>query len=321
MTEFCSSLDSKLAELAELKEMIERSQKEVWRLTPWLMIALLLGNFILMAWSAKTNEDRVIRVWALAVAGFFQAPVATVSSAATNYLQSLANIGNAANENDQLKQRVQELEVEIQSKGDLATENERLKSLLNLKTESKYQVRTAKIIGRDPSAWFNDAIINVGSLNDIKLNMPVVTNGGLVGRITAVSPLTSQVTLLTDEKFGAGAAVGEIGANGTLGVVKGLNNRELLEMMYVPGSVEVQIGQPVFTSGQEAIYPPGLKLGEIVDIRSGSATTPHQIFIKPTAQLNTMQEVAVLLYEPPQRQKFDQSIPNAVKDDKGKNKK
>jgi rod shape-determining protein MreC len=257
----------------------------------------------------------------MAIAGFVQSPVTTATSAVTNYMRSLANLGNVTNENDQLKQRVQELEVEIQGKGDLAIENERLKSLLNLKTESKYSVRTAKIIGRDPSAWFNDAIINVGSLNDIRLNMPVVTNGGLVGRITAVSPLTSQVTLVTDEKFGAGAVVGEIGPTSTLGVIKGSKNRELVEMMYVPGSVEIQVGQPIFTSGQEGIYPAGLKLGEIVEIRSGSATTPHQIFIKPTAELNSMQEVAVLLYEAPPRHKFEQSIPNAVKEEKGKNKK
>jgi rod shape-determining protein MreC len=301
--------------------MVERSQKEVWRMTPWLMIALLLGNFILMAWSAKTDEQRVIRVWAMTVAGFVQSPVATASSGVTNYFKSLASLSNAANENDQLKQRVQQLEVEIQSKGDLATENDRLKALLNLKEESKYQVRTAKIIGRDPSSWFNDSIINQGSYNDIKLNMPVVNNGGLVGRITAVSPLTSQVTLITDEKFGAGAVVGEIGTSNVLGVIKGLNNRELLEMLYVPGSIEVQVGQSVYTSGQEGIYPPGLKLGEIVEVSKGSATTSHTIYIKPSAQLNSMQEVAVLLYEPPQRQKFEQSVPNAVKDEKGKNKK
>jgi len=248
--------------------MVERSQKEVWRLTPWLMIVLLLGNFILMAWDAKTASDqRVIRVWAMAI------------------------------------------------------ENERLKSLLNLKNESKYPVRTAKIIGRDPSTWFNDAIINVGSYNDIKLNMPVVANGGLVGRITAVSPLTAQVTLITDEKFGAGAIVGEIGTSSALGVVKGLNTRELLQMDYVPGSVEVQVGQSVFTTGQDGIYPPGLKIGEIVEIQSGSATTPHRIYIKPSAQLYSIQEVAVLLYESPQREKFEQSIPNAVKNEKDKNKK
>lgn len=292
-------------------------------MTPWLMIALLLGNFILMAWDARTgaNQQPVIRVWSMAIAGFVQSPVATASSAVTNYFQSLASLGNAANENDQLKQHIQELEVEIQSKGDLTAENERLKSLLNLQSESKYPVKTAKIIGRDPSSWFNDAIINQGSYNDIKLNMPVVTNGGLVGRITAVSPLTSQVTLVTDEKFGAGAVVGEIGTSNVLGVIKGLNNRELLEMLYVPGSIEVEVGQIVYTSGQEGIYPPGLKLGEIVEVSKGSATTSHTIYIKPSAQLNSMQEVAVLLYEPPLRQKYEQSVPNAVKDDKGKNKK
>ncbi len=302
--------------------MVERSQKEVWRLTPWLMIILLLGNFILMAWSAKTNTNQsVIRVWMLTLADFVQSPVTSAGSAFSNYFQSFANMRSAAGENDRLSERIQELEVEVQNKQDLATENERLKSLLNLQAESKYPIKTAKIIGRDPSSWFNDSVINRGSGDGVKLSMPVVANGGLVGRITAVGPLTSQVTLVTDEKFGAGAVVGEIGSSNVLGVIRGTNDRELLEMLYVPGSVEVQVGQSVFTNGQEGIYPPGLKLGEIVEVRSGSATTAHAIFIKPTAQLNSMQEVAVLLYEPPPRPKFEQSVPNALRDEKGKKKK
>jgi rod shape-determining protein MreC len=129
------------------------------------------------------------------------------------------------------------------------------------------------------------------------------------------------VTLITDEKFGAGAVVGEVGNSNTLGVIKGLNNRELLEMVYVPGSIDVQVGQTVYTSGQEGLYPPGLKLGEIVEVSKGSATTSHTIYIKPSAQLHSMQEVAVLLYEPPPRPRFEQAVPNAVKDEKTKNKK
>lgn len=286
------------------------------------MIALLLVNFILMAWSAKIDsEQRVIRVWTMAVADFVQSPVTSASSGVSNFFQSFASLKDAASENDQLKQKIQELEVEIQSKGDLTSENDRLKALLGLRDSSKFPVRTAKIIGRDPSGWFNDSIINVGSLNDIKLNMPVVTDGGLVGRITAVGPLSSQVTLVTDERFGAGAVIGEIGNSSTLGVIKGLNNRELLEMLYVPGSIDVQVGQTVFTSGQEGIYPAGLKIGEIVEISSGSATVSHKIYIKPTARLSSMQEVAVLLYEPPPPPKFDQTVPNAVRKDKDKNKK
>ena len=97
------------------------------------------------------------------------------------------------------------------------------------------------------------------------------------------------------------------------GVVTGTSKKDLLEMNYVPGSVDVQVGQPVFTTGQDGIFPPGLKIGEIVSVVTGSATTPHQIQIQPAAKLNSMQEVGVLLYEAPQKTEYEQKLPNAVK--------
>ena len=289
-------------------------------MTPWLVIVLLLGNFILMAFDAReiNSGQRYIRVWSQTVADFVQSPVTTVSSAVTNYFGSIASLRSAQDENSTLKQRVQELEVELKGKEELTSENERLKALLNLKEQSKYKVLPARIIGRDPSIWFDSSIINRGSLDGVKLNMPVVTDGGLVGRVTAVSPLTAQVDIITKDKSGLGAVIGEIGTSTALGVVMGTGNSELLEMKYVPGSTEIQVGSPVYTTGQDGIYPPGLKVGEIVDIRSGSATVTHQIFLKPAAGLSSMQEVGVLLYEPPAKEEFEKKLPNAVKD---KNKK
>lgn len=311
--------------------MAERSQKEVWRLTPWLMVALLLGNLILMAWSARQAESNqsMLRVWTQTMADFVQSPVTTIASSFSNYFYSISALRGAADENGQLKQRVQELEVEVQSRQDLATENERLKSLLQLKDESKYPILPAKVIGRDPSAWFNDSIINRGAADGVKLYMPVVTNGGLVGRITMVSPLTAQVTLITDEKNGVGAIVGQIGnAEAYNGVVSGLKDgrdgnidRNLVEMRYVPGSTEVKVGDPVFTTGQDGIYPAGLKIGEIVEVSSGSATVSHTIYIRPSSNISSMQEVAVLLYEAPKREEPKDAVPNALKDSKGKSKK
>jgi rod shape-determining protein MreC len=294
--------------------MVERSQKDVWRLAPWLMIALLLANFVLMAWDAKVaGGERVIRAWTETVADFVQSPVTTVTGSVSNYFSSIANLRSAQDENGELKKRVQELEVETQQKKELAAENERLRSLLKLKEQSKYNVLIARIIGRDPSAWFDSAIVNRGSLDGVRLNMPVVTDGGLVGRITAVSPLTSQVDLITRDKSGIGAVVGQIGESSALGVVTGTSKKELLEMKYVTGSTDVQIGQTVFTTGQDGIFPPGLKIGEIVNLVSGSATTPHQIEIQPASRLGSMQEVGILLYEPPDRGEFEQKLPNAVK--------
>jgi rod shape-determining protein MreC len=296
--------------------MAERSQKDVWRLTPWLVVALLLGNFVLMAFDARdaTSGQRMVRVWAQAVAHFVQAPVSTVTASVTNLFQTFVTLRSAQDENDQLKQRIQELEVEVKQKEDLASENERLKTLLDLKERSSYKVLTASVIGRDASAWFDSSIINRGSLDGVELNMPVVADGGIVGRVTAVSPLTAQVDLITRNKSGLGGVVGEIGTSNALGVVSGTSRRDLLEMRYVPGSVEVKVGDPVYTSGQDGIFPAGLKIGEVVEVVSGSTTTPHQILIRPGARLDSMQEVAVLLYEPPPRPKYEKTLPNAVKE-------
>lgn len=279
------------------------------------MLFLLLCNFALMAFDARqTNtEQRVIRVWAQTVADFVQSPVTFVSSAASNYFSSISTLRTAQSENDVLKQRVQELEVEIQNSKSLTVENERLKGLLQLKTEGGYKILGAQVIGRDTSAWFDASIINRGSLDGVKLNMPIVTNGGLVGRVTAVSPLTAQVALITKDKAGLGAVVGELGTSNALGVVTGNGKKEILEMGYVPGSIEVKVGESVYTTGQDGIYPANLKLGEVVEVRAGSASEALKIYIQPSAKLSSMQEVAVLLYEPPPRPEFDKSLPNAKK--------
>lgn len=278
-------------------------------MTPWLAIVLCVANFVLMAFDARADSgQRIIRVWAQTVADFVQSPVTTVTSSVSGYFGSIANLRTAQDENDALKQRVQELEVELKAKEDLVAENQRLKGLLDLKDSGQYKVVNARIIGRDPSVWFDSSIVNRGSLDGVKLNMPVVTNGGLLGRVTAVGPLTSQVDLITRDKSGVGAVVGEIAGSSALGVVVGSSKQDLVEMRYVPGSVEVQVGQVVYTTGQDGIYPAGLKVGEIVEIETGSTTSPHRIMIRPSAGIDSMQEVGILLYEPPVREEFEKQI-------------
>jgi rod shape-determining protein MreC len=296
--------------------MAERSQKEVWRLTPWLMVALLLGNFILMAFDAREadSKQRVIRVWTQAAADFVQSPVTSITSASTRYFESIYYLRTAQTENDTLKLRIQELETDLQTKQTMSAENDRLSALIKLRDESKIKLVPGKIIGRDPSTWFDAATINQGSLAGIKLYMPVVTPDGLAGRVIAVSPITAQFVLITDDKSAAAAVVGQLGVSNAMGVLRGTEDKGLLVMSYVPGSIPVAIGEIVYTTGQDGIYPPGLKIGEVVDVRLGSATVPHTIYIKPSAKIYAMQEVAVLLYQQTERPKFDSAVPNAVKD-------
>jgi rod shape-determining protein MreC len=194
-----------------------------------------------------------------------------------------------------------------------AEENERLKGLLNLKEQTGYEKVVGRVIARDSSVWFNTITINRGSSSGIALNMPVVTGSGIVGRVVAISPWTAQIMMITDEKAAAGAIVGQLSGSSALGSVRGLGETDLIEMRYVSGLQNVQVGDNVLTTGQDGIYPPGLNVGQVVHLKPGTATQAHQIFIKPSARLDELEEVAVLLYHPPQRPAPEQTLPNVDK--------
>src|SRR5258708_8216601 len=112
--------------------MVERSQKDVWRLTPWLMVALLIVNFVMMAVDARdiNSGQRVVRSWTQTIADFVQSPVTTVTASVSNYFSSIANLRSAQDENTSLKKQVEELKLQLSSKEGVTAENERLKAVL-----------------------------------------------------------------------------------------------------------------------------------------------------------------------------------------------
>jgi rod shape-determining protein MreC len=297
--------------------MVARSQKEIRQRAPWWLIGLLFFNLALMAYDARDDvtKQRIIRVWAQAVAAPFQRITTGAGGAGVGFFQRLANLRNAAAENEQLKKRVEEMDAELRQSRAAIDENARLKGLLNMKEQNQYELVAASVISRDPSEWFDTVTINRGRMSGVELNMPVVTASGIVGRVVATSPWTAQVMLITAERSAAGAVVGQLGESNALGSVKGLGENGLVEMRYVSGLEEVKQGDYVVTTGQDGIYPAGLSVGEVVRVKQGSATVPHVIHIKPSARLDQLQEVAVLLYRPPQRTAPDQTLPNV---DKGK---
>ncbi len=297
--------------------MVARSQKEIRQRAPVWLVGMLFGSLVLMAFDAHENGDatkqRVIRAWAQAIAAPFQRVTTGAGSTGAGLFQYFSNLRHAASENEELKQKVEQMEIELRDLRETADENERLKGLLGLKEDNKYGIVAARVIARDPSLWFDTVTINRGRSSGVELNMPVVTRGGIVGRVVATSPWTAQVMLITDEKAAAGAVVGQLGESNALGSVKGLGEGGLVEMRYVSGLEEVKTGDYVVTTGQDGIYPPGLNVGEVIDVKHGSATQPHVIHIKPSARLDELAEVAVLLYHPPQRTAPDQVLPNVEK--------
>jgi len=292
-----------------------RTQKEIRQRAPiWLGI-LLLTNLVIMAVDARDSvtRQRLLRVWVQALVSPAQSLSSGASGASTNFFRQIVNFRQTAGENEKLKQDLATAQLDLRKAQQANVENERLKGLLNLKEQTGYDQVAARVIARDSSIWFNTITINRGSSSGVALNMPVVTGGGIVGRVIALSPWTAQVMMVTDEKAAAGAIVGQLSGSGALGSVRGLGNSGLIEMRYVSGLQNVEVGNYILTTGQDGIYPPGLTVGEVVQVKPGTATQPHQILIKPGAKLDQLEEVAVLLYRPPQRAAPEQTLPNVDK--------
>ena len=197
-----------------------------------------------------------------------------------------------------------------------AAEASRLEQLLKLSESNPYSSIAAHVIARDPSMWFDGITIDKGRWAGVEMNMPVVTASGIVGRVVSTSPLSSQVILVTDERSGAGAVVGQLNQSTAMGSIKGLGESGLLDLRYVSGLEKVQVGEMVTTTGLDGIYPPGYNVGEVIEVRPGSATQPLFIRVRPSAALERVKEVAVLTYRPPQRVEPDQALPNVDKKSK-----
>jgi len=292
-----------------------RTQKEIRQRAPIWLGMLLFANLIIMAVDARdsTTRQRLFRVWIQAAAAPAQSISSKAGGAGTNLIRQIVSFRSTAIENELLKQQLSQKELELKNALQSTEENERLKGLLNLKEQTGYDQVAARVIARDSSVWFNTITINRGSSSGVGLNMPVVTAGGIVGRVIAVSPWTAQVMMVTDEKAAAGGIVGQLSGSGALGSVTGLGETDLIEMRYVSGLEKVEVGDYILTTGQDGIYPPGLNIGEVVQVKHGTATQAHQIFIKPSAKLDQLEEVAVLFYRPPQRPAPDQTLPNVDK--------
>ncbi|HSP63789.1 MAG TPA: rod shape-determining protein MreC [Pyrinomonadaceae bacterium] len=292
-----------------------RTQREIRQRAPWWLIGLLALNFALMTYDARddTTKQRKIRSIVQMVTYPFQRGASSVGNGVTGFFGSFGELRRASVENQQLRDQVRQMQDELRDTRQQVAEAERLEKLLDLKAKSTYQMVAARVIARDPSMWFDNIVIDKGRWSGVEVNMAVVAPGGIVGRVVSTSPWGAQVMLITNEKSGAGAVVGQLGQSNALGSIKGLGESGLLEMRYVSGLEKVQVGDTVITTGQDGIYPSGYNVGAVVEANPGSATQTQAIRIWPTAGLDRLKEVAVLLYRPPQRTESDQTLPNVEK--------
>jgi rod shape-determining protein MreC len=295
-----------------------RTQREIRQRAPWWFFGLLALNFALMTYDARddSTKQRKIRAVAQSIAYPIQRGASGVGNWIGGLFGGVGELRRASVENQQLHAQIAAMQTELRDTRQKAAEAERLEKLLNLSSQAQYKSVTAQVIARDPSMWFDSITINKGRWAGVEINMPVVTADGIVGRVVSTGPLSAQVMLITDEKSGVGAVAGQLGQSSAIGSIKGMGESGLLDMRYVSGLEKVQLGEIVYTTGQDGIYPQGYSIGPVVEVHPGSATQSQVIHIRPSAGLDRLKEVVVLQYRPAARPEQDQALPNVDKKSK-----
>jgi len=292
-----------------------RTQREIRQRAPWWFFGLLALNVALMTYDARddSTKQRKIRTVVQSVTYPIQRGASTLGNFFGGLFGGFGELRRASVENQHLRAQVEQMQTELRDTRQKAAQADRLEKLLDLQEQTTYQTVTAQVIARDPSMWFDSVSIDKGRWAGVEINMPVVTSDGIVGRVVSTGPLNAQVMLVTDEKSGAGAIVGQLGTSNAVGSIKGMGENGLLDLRYVSGLEKVQLGDTVYTTGQDGIYPSGFTVGQVVELHPGSATQPQTIHVRPSAGLDRLKEVTVLQYRPPKAGQTDQSLPNVDK--------
>lgn len=211
-------------------------------------------------------------------------PVEGAGEAGT-YLSDLVRLKQ---ENEELRRRQLAQANLLLRQTHLENENRRLRALLDMGDRLDVPTRAAEILyaARDP--FSRRIIIDRGLTHDIEAGQPVIDDVGVIGQVTRVFPLTSEVTLLTDKNQSIPV---QVARNGQRAILAGAG---VLEIKFLPANADVQPGDTLVTSGLDGVYLPGLPVARVTSIDRDNSFSFARIECAPLAGVERQGQVLVL---------------------------
>jgi rod shape-determining protein MreC len=275
---------------------IDRTPPPFFRQGPSALTKLILCSALALFLMVADNRFTITRQLRAAVATVLYypqqallAPVQAIQGGG-EYVQGLksAVANQEAAKRELARQAERALRVE-----QLLVENNRLRALLELRPGLTVKSQAAQVLYEASDPYSRKVIIDRGATNGIDVASPVINETGVLGQVTRVYPLSSEVTLLTDKD----AAIPVLNtrtqarsaAFGSAAVVGGG-----MEMRFMAGNADVQVGDLLSTSGVDGIYPPGLPVAKVASVDRKNDSGFARIVLTPIAQPDGVRHVMVL---------------------------
>lgn len=264
------------------------------------LIILLVSIIILVALIGFSLRERSKLTWPEQfikdTTGWVQSLVSKPANYVGGFFENLQDLKNTYDENKELKSRVEKiagLEAEVQA---LKKDNKELRDILGEKeTLRDKEPLPATVIGRNPDRWHEMIIIDKGKLQGIKKNMAVITANGLIGKVKSVNQFSSTVQLLSamDPKNRISAVIQ--GDTPAYGFVQGFDDKQKLLMVKgITSGTNIEKDQTVVTSGMGGVFPEGLMIGKVVEVKQDQYGLSQTAYVKPGADFYDIKNVIVI---------------------------
>ncbi|MBX3003622.1 MAG: rod shape-determining protein MreC [Anaerolineales bacterium] len=245
------------------------------------ILLLALGGYLTPVFNGAMNPIYGVQSW-----------LYTRFQAIQDFVNAPVNIASLRQENAQLRAENAQLQTEIITLQQQVLENELLSALLDFaraRPENVYQA--AGVIGQDPSPFLHYIIINRGSDDGIRRGMPVVSQQGLVGRISQVTATAARVELITDPGSQVSVRIQPSEVDGLLsGSVTSQIGIDLL-----PLDASLQPGDLVFTSGIGGGYPSNILIGQVSNVRREATALFQTASVQPAVDFTQLEIVLIIV--------------------------
>jgi rod shape-determining protein MreC len=197
-------------------------------------------------------------------------------------------------DNQALRARNLALALQASQAAQLQAENAHLRGLLQLVQHSAIQTVPVEIQYDTRDPFTQKVIIDHGSQQGIQDGAPVVNEEGVIGQVTRIFPLQSEVTLLTDKDQ---AVPVQVLRTGIRSVIYGTPGGDTLQLRFVPTGADLKPGDLLVTSGLGGVYPAGLPVARVLRVERPADTAFAQVICVPIAPIRGARQLLVLHYQ------------------------
>ncbi|MAE96393.1 MAG: rod shape-determining protein MreC [Deltaproteobacteria bacterium] len=198
-------------------------------------------------------------------------------------------------ENAELRERIAGLEEENLQFREALVAGGQLQRIAQMREGFEVPLLPAQVVGQDVSSWFHAILLDRGRQSGVLSGMPVVSDLGLAGVVSATTPGAARAMLLLDRRSAADAIVQRSRARG---IVRGTGTGELEFVFQVRGD-DVVPGDVVISSGVGGVYPRGLRLGTVAEVQAERSELLHTARVEPAVDFGRLEQVFVLLRRGP----------------------